>query len=54
MKEGNADMSFKKRKRSAYRSRRSPQLTPRFPQATLVEGGDEDLHGVDSVHFSTA
>src|ERR1700730_18447685 len=51
MKEGNADMSFKKSERPAYRSRRSPQLTPRFPQAALVEGCDEDLHGVDSVHL---
>ena len=47
-------MSLKKGKRSAYRSRRSPQLTPGLPQATLVEGRDEDLHGVDSVHFPTA
>src|SRR5258708_1310166 len=54
MKERNANMSFKKSKRSAYRSRRSPQLTPRFSQATLVEGRDEDLHSVDSVHFPTA
>jgi hypothetical protein len=54
MKQRNANMSFKKGKRSAYRSRRSPQLTPRFPQATLVEGCDEDLHSVDSVHFPTA
>ncbi len=53
MKEGNANMSFKKSERSAYRSRRSPQLTPRFPQATLVEGRDEDFHSVDSVHFPT-
>src|SRR5258708_8226728 len=53
MKEGNANLSFKKSKRSAYRSRRSPQLTPRFPQAALVEGRDEDLHSVDSVHFPT-
>jgi hypothetical protein len=54
MKEGNANMRFKKRKRSAYRSGRSPQLTPSFPQATLVKGRDEDLHSVDSVHFPTA
>src|ERR1700756_226965 len=54
MKEGNANMTFKKGKRSAYRSRRSPQLTPCLPQATLVEGRDEDLHCVDSVHFPTA
>jgi hypothetical protein len=54
MKEADANMSFKKGKRSAYRSRRSPQLAPRFPQAPLVEGRDEDLHGVDSVHFPTA
>ena len=54
MKEANANMGFKKSKRSAYRSRRSPQLTPRFPQATLVKGRDEDLHGVDSVHLPTA
>ena len=47
-------MSFKKRKRPAYRSRRSPQLSPGFPQATLVEGRDENLHSVNSVHFSTA
>jgi len=47
-------MSFKKSKRAAYRRGRSPQLPPSFSQATLVEGGDEDLHGVDSVHFSTA
>src|ERR1700746_2207600 len=54
MKEGNANMTFKKGKRSAYRSRRSPQLAPGLPQATLVEGRDEDLHGVYSVHFPTA
>jgi hypothetical protein len=53
MKEGNANMSFKKRKRSADRSRGPSQLTSRFPQATLVEGGDKNLHSVDSVHFST-
>jgi len=53
MKEGNADMGFKKGKRAAYRSRRPPQLTPGLPQATLVEGRDEDLHGVYSVHFAT-
>ena len=47
-------MSFKKSKRPAYRSRRSPKLAPCFPQATLVEGGEEDLHRVDSVHFTTA
>jgi hypothetical protein len=54
MKESNANMTFKKRQRAAYRSRRSPQLASRFPQATFVEGGDKDLHGVDSVHFPTA
>jgi hypothetical protein len=54
MKEGNANMSFKKSKRAAYRSRRSPQLAPGLSQATLVEGGDEDLHGVDSIHLPTA
>jgi hypothetical protein len=54
MKEANANVSFKKSKRSAYRSRRSPQPAPRFPQATFVDGGDEDLHGVNSVHFPTA
>jgi hypothetical protein len=47
-------MSLKKGKRSAYRSRRPPQLTPGLPQATLVEGRDEDLHGVDSVHLPAA
>jgi len=54
MKEGNTNMSFKKSKRSAYRRGRSPQLAPSLSQATLVESGDEDLHGVDSVHFPTA
>jgi hypothetical protein len=54
MKESNANMRLKKSKRSAYRSRRSPQLTPGLPQATLVEGRDEDLHGVDSIHLPTA
>jgi hypothetical protein len=53
MKQGNANMSFKKGERAAYRSRRSPQLTPRFPQAALVKGRDENLHSVDSVHFPT-
>src|ERR1700719_2105757 len=53
MKESNANMRFKKSKRSAYRSRRSPQLTPGLSQATLVEGRDEDFHSVDSVHFPT-
>src|SRR6478672_2434814 len=53
MKKGNANMTFEKRQRPAYRSRRSPQLTPRFPQAPLLEGGDEDLHGLNSVHFPT-
>src|SRR5713101_4721317 len=54
MKKGDANMIFKKRKSATYRSRRSPQLTPRFPQATLVKGRDEDLHSVDSIHFPTA
>ena len=54
MKERNTDMSFKKSKRSAYRSGRPSQLAPRFPQAALVDGRDEDLDGVDSVHFRTA
>ena len=53
MKQRNTNMSFKKSKRATYRSRRSPQLAPCLSQATLVEGGDEDLHGVDSVHFPT-
>src|ERR1700739_4865824 len=53
MKEGGANMRFKESKRSAYRSRRSPPLAPGLPQATLVEGRDEDFHGVDSVHFPT-
>ena len=47
-------MIFKKGKRSAYCGRRSSQLTPGLPQATLVEGRDEDLHGVDSIHLATA
>src|ERR1700730_3202214 len=53
MKESKDNMRFKKSKRSAYRSRRSPQLAPGLPQAPLVEGRDEDFHGVDSVHFPT-
>jgi hypothetical protein len=54
MKKSNANMSFKKGKRSAYRRGRSSQLTPRFPQATLIEGREEDFHSVNSVHFPTA
>jgi hypothetical protein len=53
MKQGNANMSFEESKRSAYRSRRSPQPAPRFPQAAFIEGRDEDLHCIDPVHFST-
>jgi len=54
MKKRDANMSFKKSKRATYRGRRSSQLTPRFPQATLVKGSDENLHCVDSIHFFTA
>jgi hypothetical protein len=54
MKEGDANMSFKKGKRSAYRRRRPSQLAPGLPQAALVESSDEDLHGVNSIHFPTA
>jgi hypothetical protein len=53
MKEGNANTSFKKGKRSAHRSRRFSQLTPGLPQATLVKDRNEDLHGVDPVHLTT-
>jgi hypothetical protein len=53
MKEGNANTSFKKGKRSAHRSRRFSQLAPRPSQSTLVKDRDEDLHGVDSVHLTT-
>jgi hypothetical protein len=50
MEQLHANMAFKKGHGTAYRGGRASEPAARPGEAALVEGGDEDLHGVDAIH----
>jgi hypothetical protein len=47
-------MAVEKGHGAAHGGRRASELATGSSEATLVEGGNEDLHRVDAVHCSSA
>ena len=46
-------MTFEKCDRAGHGRRRATQTTARPGQASLIKGGDEHPHGVETVHHSS-